>query len=64
VVDITNQITRLGVHRQRLLEADTMGALGMALQGLDDSMNVLKASVAVLKYNVEVQTSAPDSGSQ
>ena len=60
VVDITNQITRLGVHQQRLLEADTMAALGMALQGLDDSMNVLKGSVAVLKYNVGLQLLAPE----
>jgi hypothetical protein len=60
VVDITNQITRLGEHRAGLLEADTMSGLDRAVEGLADSMNVLKACVAVLKYNVGLQLLAPE----
>jgi hypothetical protein len=60
VVDITNQITRLGEHRACLLEADTITGLDRALEGLAGSMNVLKACVAVLKYNVGLQLSGPE----
>jgi hypothetical protein len=55
VVDIADQLTQLGVHREGLLGADTIRALDTALEGVQHSVDVLKVCVAVLKYNVGLQ---------
>jgi hypothetical protein len=55
VIDIADQLTQLSEHRQGLLQACTMSALDTALERVEQSVDILKACVTVLKYNVGLQ---------
>jgi hypothetical protein len=57
-VDIADQLTQLGGHREGLLEADNMRALDRALERVEHSMDILKGCVSGLRYRVGLQLSA------
>jgi len=60
LVDITEQITRLTEHRVPILEANTMYDLGIALERLEHSMDVLRACVTGLHHRLKLKVSWPE----
>jgi hypothetical protein len=55
VMDIVDQLTQFAEQRELLLEADTMRALQRALERVEQSVDILKACVSLLKYRVGLQ---------
>jgi hypothetical protein len=55
VMDIVDQLTQFTEQRELLLEADTMSALQRTLERVEQSVDILKACVSLLKYRVGLQ---------
>ena len=60
LVDITEQITRLGEHRAPILEASTMHDLNVALERLIHSIDVLRACVTGLNHRLTLKATWPE----
>jgi hypothetical protein len=63
VADIADQLAQLYEHRERLLQADSMGAVDQALEDIEHSMDVLEVCVAALKSRIGLQREPPEGGS-